>query len=135
VHVADVVRANLAALDSDAANGRVYNVGTGAPTSVLQVAELLAKELGFSEPPEISEKFRAGDIRHCYGDDARGGGARLPAARSPRGRGRVAGLAAQSAETASGAAASWRAGPGALMATPTRRLGKLIDAFPPPACW
>ena len=71
VHVSDVVRANLAALDSDAANGRVYNVGTGAPTSVLQVAELLAKELGFPEPPEVTQQYRAGDVRHCVADASR----------------------------------------------------------------
>ena len=71
VHVSDVVRANLAALDHAAANGRVYNVGTGAATSVLQVAEILAGELGFSEPPEVTQRYRAGDIRHCVADPSR----------------------------------------------------------------
>jgi dTDP-L-rhamnose 4-epimerase len=71
VHVSDVVRANLAALDQDAANGRVYNVGTGAATSVLQVAETLAKELGVSEPAAVTQRYRAGDVRHCVADASR----------------------------------------------------------------
>jgi dTDP-L-rhamnose 4-epimerase len=71
VHVSDVVRANLAALDADASAGRVYNVGTGAATSVLQVAELLAKELGFAEPPDVTQRYRAGDVRHCVADAGR----------------------------------------------------------------
>jgi dTDP-L-rhamnose 4-epimerase len=68
VHVHDIAQANVLALERPGVAGGVYNVGTGRPTSVLQVAEILAKELGFPEPPVISEKFRAGDIRHCYGD-------------------------------------------------------------------
>jgi dTDP-L-rhamnose 4-epimerase len=70
VHVSDVAQANVLALERDGVAG-VYNVGTGEPTSILQVAELLAKELGFREPPLVTEKFRAGDIRHCFGDVSR----------------------------------------------------------------
>ncbi len=68
VHVSDVVRANLLALERSEADGRVYNVGTGRPTSVLRVAELLADQLDFAEPPDVVAKYRAGDIRHCYAD-------------------------------------------------------------------
>jgi dTDP-L-rhamnose 4-epimerase len=71
VHVSDVVQANLLALASDAANGRVYNVGTGRATSVRRVAELLAELLGFPEPPELPGRFRAGDVRHCFADVSR----------------------------------------------------------------
>jgi dTDP-L-rhamnose 4-epimerase len=71
VHVSDIVRANLLALERDDADGRVYNVGTGRPTSILQVAELLAKELEVQERPELTGQFRAGDIRHCYADTSR----------------------------------------------------------------
>lgn len=71
VHVSDIVRANLLALAKDEAVGRVYNVGTGRPTSVLRVAELLSEQLDFSEPPEIVARYRAGDIRHCYADISR----------------------------------------------------------------
>ena len=68
VHVSDIVQANLLALEKEHAVGCVYNVGTGQPTSVRRVADLLAEEFGFCEPPEIPEHFRAGDIRHCFAD-------------------------------------------------------------------
>jgi len=71
VHVSDIVRANLLALQQEAADGRTYNVGTGRPTSVLAVAELLAEQLDFADPPEVVGKYRAGDIRHCYADISR----------------------------------------------------------------
>ena len=37
VHVSDIVRASLLALERPEAAGRVYNVGTGVATSVLDV--------------------------------------------------------------------------------------------------
>lgn len=71
VHVSDIVRANLLALEKDEAVGRVYNVGTGRPTTVRGVAELLAEQLDFPEPPDVVAKYRAGDIRHCFADISR----------------------------------------------------------------
>jgi dTDP-L-rhamnose 4-epimerase len=71
VHVGDIVQACCLAMDSAAADYQVLNVGTGRPTSVLQVAEVLARELGFAAPPEIVLQFRAGDVRHCYADISR----------------------------------------------------------------
>jgi dTDP-L-rhamnose 4-epimerase len=68
IHVSDVVQANLLALEKDAANYQVYNVGTGRPTSILQVANLLGQILAPEEPPTILGQYRAGDIRHCYAD-------------------------------------------------------------------
>jgi dTDP-L-rhamnose 4-epimerase len=68
VHVSDIVRANLLALRCEAKEGRVYNVGTGRPTTVLRIAELLASRLGLDIKPEVTGRFRAGDIRHCFAD-------------------------------------------------------------------
>ena len=68
VHVSDIVQANLLALESAAASGRVYNVGTGRATSVLQVAETLGELLDFAEKPDVTGQYRAGDIRHCVAD-------------------------------------------------------------------
>jgi dTDP-L-rhamnose 4-epimerase len=68
VHVSDIVRANVLALRCPADGGRVYNVGTGRPTSIARVAELLAERLGVPIAPELTGRFRAGDIRHCVAD-------------------------------------------------------------------
>jgi dTDP-L-rhamnose 4-epimerase len=68
VHVADLVQANLLAMTCPADEGRVYNVGTGRPTSILEVAGLLARTLGTEIAPRVEGSFRAGDIRHCFAD-------------------------------------------------------------------
>lgn len=70
IHVSDIVRANLLALDSEEANGRVYNVGTGRRLDLLEMIDALRERLGGPEP-KIVGKFRKGDIRHCYGDIGR----------------------------------------------------------------
>jgi dTDP-L-rhamnose 4-epimerase len=71
VHVSDIVQANLRALETNGADYQAVNVGTGVPTSVLQVAKLLADGLGKTLEPEIVAKYREGDIRHCVADIAR----------------------------------------------------------------
>ncbi|MFQ5857254.1 MAG: NAD-dependent epimerase/dehydratase family protein [Anaerolineae bacterium] len=71
VHVSDIVRTNLLALERDEANYGVFNVGTGRPRTVLDVAHTLAAGLGLDIEPEIVGQFRAGDIRHCYADITR----------------------------------------------------------------
>jgi dTDP-L-rhamnose 4-epimerase len=71
VHVADVVRANLLAMEQDAAVGRVYNVGTGQARTVRDVATALARVLGVAIQPDVTGRFRAGDIRHCFADVSR----------------------------------------------------------------
>jgi dTDP-L-rhamnose 4-epimerase len=73
VHVSDVVRACQLALDQPAADHGVFNVGSGRPRSVLDVATTLAHELGMELEPVPSGQFRAGDVRHCYADLARAG--------------------------------------------------------------
>src|SRR5437764_8490348 len=71
VHVSDIVQANLRALESDGADYSAVNVGTGAATSVRQIARLLAHGLGKDIEPEIVAKYREGDIRHCVADISR----------------------------------------------------------------
>ena len=68
VHVSDIVRANLLVMQDPRADYEVFNVGTGRPTTILQVASTLAKLYGSSLVPDLTHKFRAGDIRHCYAD-------------------------------------------------------------------
>jgi dTDP-L-rhamnose 4-epimerase len=68
VHVSDVVAANLLALERDEAVGGVFNVGTGRATPIREVATQLARALGLELAPEISGRYRAGDVRHCIAD-------------------------------------------------------------------
>jgi dTDP-L-rhamnose 4-epimerase len=68
VHVSDIVRANMLAIETDGGDYQAMNIGTGRATSVRQIAELLAKGLGKDIAPEIVAKYREGDIRHCVAD-------------------------------------------------------------------
>jgi dTDP-L-rhamnose 4-epimerase len=56
------------ALEHEAVDGRAVNVGSGESVSVLELAGELARVLGTAIEPEITGKFRAGDIRHCFAD-------------------------------------------------------------------
>jgi dTDP-L-rhamnose 4-epimerase len=71
VHVSDIVQANLLALERDEAIGRVYNVGTGRVTTVLDVAQTLGTELQVPVRPDVVGQYRAGDVRHCFADISR----------------------------------------------------------------
>ena len=71
VHVSDIVRANLLALETDSADYQAVNIGTGVATTVLQVAQLLAVGLGKDLDAEVTGKYREGDIRHCVADISR----------------------------------------------------------------
>ncbi len=66
--VHDIVRSNLLALEKAKADYGVFNVGTGKPISILDIAHTLSKLYGRNIEPEIVNKFRSGDIRHCYAD-------------------------------------------------------------------
>lgn len=66
VSVHDIVQANLLAMRSSAANYEMFNVGTGNPVTVKQVADTLLQLMGKFLKPEINGKFRKGDIRHCF---------------------------------------------------------------------
>jgi dTDP-L-rhamnose 4-epimerase len=68
VDVRDIARCCALALEQEGADGRTLNVGTGRPTSVIEVARVIARGLGKEIEPEIVNEYRAGDIRHCYAD-------------------------------------------------------------------
>ncbi len=69
VHVADVARAFLLALDHPGAAGQVFNIGSGQDVSILEVGAALAAAMGVPHlTPEVMDKARIGDIRHCFGD-------------------------------------------------------------------
>ncbi len=70
VSVHDIVQANLKALEREEANGQAINIGSGAPISIERVAATMAEALGVRVEAEITGKYRAGDIRHCFADIA-----------------------------------------------------------------
>ena len=68
IDVRDIARCCALALQEDGADGRTLNVGTGRATSIVEVAQVIARGLGKELEPEIVNEFRAGDIRHCYAE-------------------------------------------------------------------
>lgn len=68
VSVHDVVQANLLAMQRCEGDGMALNIGSGRPITIGDVAQQLTKCLGIAIPAEITGKYRAGDIRHCFAD-------------------------------------------------------------------
>ena len=68
VHVRDVARACRLALEVPQAAGEVFNVGSGKRISVRELAERTAALMGKDIDPEITGKYRKGDIRNCFAD-------------------------------------------------------------------
>jgi dTDP-L-rhamnose 4-epimerase len=73
ISVHDIVEANILAMERSSADYEVFNVGTGKAVSILEVAKALMrwynKDKGVE--PEITNNYRAGDIRHCFADISR----------------------------------------------------------------
>jgi dTDP-L-rhamnose 4-epimerase len=68
VSVLDVAHACRLALESEC-HGEVFNIGSGASYSIVQIADLMAEVLNKKHlRPQISGKYRVGDIRHCFAD-------------------------------------------------------------------
>jgi dTDP-L-rhamnose 4-epimerase len=74
VHVSDVAVANATALAYPMAAGafEAFNVASGVPVSILEVAAALSRAFGPRSPlPEITGRFRPGDVRHVVASPAR----------------------------------------------------------------
>ena len=68
IHVSDVVQANMLALQREEAAGEVFNVGTGRPTTIIEMARAVAKQFDIETAIEPCYRYRAGDVRHCWAD-------------------------------------------------------------------
>jgi dTDP-L-rhamnose 4-epimerase len=69
VHVADVARANLLALDPGRDAAGAFNVASGNPRSIGTMAALLCRAAGPDAPaPRVTGEFRLGDVRHVFAD-------------------------------------------------------------------
>lgn len=73
VHVDDVARANSAALDATAgraeSSSAAYNVCSGQPVSIREVAEILGRESRIA--PLVTGQYRIGDVRHVVASPER----------------------------------------------------------------
>lgn len=67
IHVVDLARGHVAALQHMKAGASIYNLGTGSGTSVLEIIKAFSKACGRDLPYEIKPR-RAGDIAACYAD-------------------------------------------------------------------
>jgi dTDP-L-rhamnose 4-epimerase len=72
VHVLDVAEACRLAYETSEAAGQVCNIGSGRSLSIKEVAHKLSEQLGCRHlTPEVTQKYRVGDIRHCFADISR----------------------------------------------------------------
>ena len=67
IHVVDLARGHVAALQHMKAGASIYNLGTGNGTSVLEIIKAFSKACERDLPYEIKPR-RAGDIAACYAD-------------------------------------------------------------------
>ena len=68
VYIQDVVDATILGIEEDSANGEVFNVGSGVPITVNDVANCLKEIYNSNVSIILNGKFRLGDIRHNYAD-------------------------------------------------------------------
>jgi dTDP-L-rhamnose 4-epimerase len=70
VSVRDVAAANVAALEASTGGVHVYNVGSGEPRTVLDLATALHGVLG-GPAPRVTGSYRLGDVRHVVASPER----------------------------------------------------------------
>ncbi len=70
VHVRDVAAATVLACEKHSAGMRAFNVGSGTPRTVGEMAAALAEALG-GPKPVVTGQYRLGDVRHITADSSR----------------------------------------------------------------
>jgi dTDP-L-rhamnose 4-epimerase len=70
IHVRDIAAATIAACERHEAGVRAFNVGSGTPRTVGQMAAALAQALS-GPKPIVTGKYRLGDVRHITADSTR----------------------------------------------------------------
>jgi dTDP-L-rhamnose 4-epimerase len=66
VHVGDVARANVLALEADTPALGAFNIASGTPRTIGDMARALAAALPGAPPPVVTGAFRRGDVRHVF---------------------------------------------------------------------
>ena len=70
IHVRDIAAATIAACEQHGEGMRAFNVGSGTPRTVGQMAAALARALDGPQPVTTG-KYRLGDVRHITADSDR----------------------------------------------------------------
>ena len=70
VHVDDIAAANVASVESALDGFEAFNVCSGRPISIMEVATELCDARG-EAPPVVTGQYRSGDVRHIVADPAR----------------------------------------------------------------
>jgi dTDP-L-rhamnose 4-epimerase len=70
VHVDDIAAANLTAVEGGSVGFSAFNVCSGRPISLLEMATELCEARG-DVPPLVTGQYRSGDVRHIVADPAR----------------------------------------------------------------
>jgi dTDP-L-rhamnose 4-epimerase len=70
VHVDDVAAVNVAAVEANLGGFTPFNVSSGRPVSILDVAARLS-EARDAQAPVVTGQYRNGDVRHIVADPAR----------------------------------------------------------------
>lgn len=65
VHVRDVARANVIALERETPAIGAYNIGSGEPHTIFEFASTLGEALGGSAPV-VTGEYRPSDVRHIF---------------------------------------------------------------------
>jgi len=55
-------------MEKPQAKGEIFNVGTGIPIIIKKIVDTLIVKINPEIKPIITNKYRAGDIRHCFAD-------------------------------------------------------------------
>ncbi|MCZ0727396.1 NAD-dependent epimerase/dehydratase family protein [Mycolicibacterium iranicum] len=70
VHVDDIAAANVASIEAGLDGFSAFNVCSGRPVSILDVASSLCETRG-DVTPQVTGQYRSGDVRHIVADPAR----------------------------------------------------------------
>ncbi len=70
IHVVDLAKGHLAALDHSTPGVHTYNLATGTGTSVLELIAAFSKAAGKEIPYQIVDR-RSGDVASCYASPAK----------------------------------------------------------------
>ncbi len=68
IDIRDIVESCMLVKNTEKADYRTFNVGSGEAITIGRIANTLIDLYGKNIKPEITNRYRVGDIRHCYAD-------------------------------------------------------------------